>query len=115
MNANSYIGWLSMTDKNVSELLGLFVRHHRLNQNRTQAEVSKDAGISRSTLSLLEKGEVVTIQTLIQVLRVLNLLDVFGSFKVDEQVSPILLAKMQAKKRLRSRGKNDSEAFKSDW
>jgi transcriptional regulator with XRE-family HTH domain len=68
-----------------------FVKHHRLSQNKTQEEVAGAANISRSTLSLLEKGETITVPTLIQVLRVLDLLYIMEVFKIKEQISPIEL------------------------
>ena len=47
-----------------------------------------DAGISRSTLSLLERGETVTLSTLIQVLRVLGQLNIMQAFTVQQNISP---------------------------
>lgn len=49
--------WISMSDKILIKTIGLFTKHHRLNQNKSQIIVARDAGISRSTLSLLERGE----------------------------------------------------------
>ncbi len=57
MSDYPYIDWPSMTDKSLTETIGRFAKHHRLNQNKTQSDVAKAAGISRSTLSLLERGE----------------------------------------------------------
>jgi transcriptional regulator with XRE-family HTH domain len=45
-----------MTDTALSKVISAFVKHHRLLQNKTQEDVAAAAGISRSTLSLLEKG-----------------------------------------------------------
>ncbi len=69
MNDKSYNNWQSYTDLALNTTIGEFVRHNRLLQNKTQDTVAQDAGISRSTLSLLEKGESGTITTLLQVLR----------------------------------------------
>ncbi len=107
-----------MSDKSLAEYIGLFVRHHRMEQNKTQDELSTEAGISRSTLSLLERGETVTVTTLIQVLRVLDQLQVLSAFEVRETVSPLALAKMQKQKRQRARskaGKTDPHSEDSDW
>ncbi len=103
MNDISYDNWDEMTNAALSKVIGAFVKHHRLQQNKTQEEVSIAANISRSTLSLLEKGEVVTVPTLIQVLRILDLLYVLDVFKVQEEISPLLLAKLAIKKRIRAR------------
>lgn len=108
MNDNSYRNWSSMHDKAIAAHIGAFIKHHRIEQNSTQEVLSKAAGISRSTLSLLEKGETVTLTTLIQVLRVLDQLQVMDVFNVEEVVSPLLLAEMQKEKRKRAGGKNKS-------
>ena len=70
MNDKSYTNWDSMSDNALSEQIGHFIKHYRLQQNKTQEEVATKAGMSRSTLSLLERGETVTLASLIQVLRV---------------------------------------------
>ena len=109
MNDNSYNDWISMSDKALSATIGNFIKHHRLNQNKTQDEVSVSAGISRSTLSLLERGEKVTLSSLIQVLRVLDLLYVMDIFQVSNEISPIEYAKLQKNKRQRAKNQNDVE------
>ena len=115
MNDIPYTNWVSMSDKALTETIGAFVKHHRLNQNKTQDEVSRAAGISRSTLSLLERGETVTLSTVIQVLRVLNLLYVMDVFKIQTQISPIELAKLEQQKRQRARNKEEKKHPKSEW
>ena len=115
MSYNSYIAWSSMSDLAIVKQIGEFVKHHRVLQNRTQKDVSTDAGLSRSTLSLLERGEKVNLMSLIQVLRVLDLLYVLSDFKVDRQVSPITLAKEAKAKRYRASGKKKPNPPKSDW
>lgn len=115
MNDNSYIDWVSMSDKALSESIGAFIKHHRLNQNKTQDEVSVAAGISRSTLSLLERGETVTLSSFIQVLRALDLLYIMKTFELKEQISPIEYAKLQKNKRQRARTKNDKTNLNTDY
>jgi len=93
-----------MTDQALTEYIGTFIKHHRLAQNKTQDDLATAAGISRSTLSLLERGETVTVATLIQVLRVLDQLLVLRSFEVREMISPLALVKQQKQKRQRASG-----------
>lgn len=109
MNDISYNDWVSMSDKALGETIGRFIKHHRLNQNKTQEEVSVEAGISRSTLSLLERGEKVTLSSLIQVLRVLDLLHLMDVFQVSDEISPIEYAKLQKNKRQRARNQKEVE------
>lgn len=108
---------ISMSDKALVEHIGAFVRHHRVEQNKTQDELATAAGISRSTLSLLERGETVTVTTLIQVLRVLDQLHVLSAFEVKETLSPLALVKLQKEKRQRARStsKKPEENNKTDW
>ena len=114
MNDNSYNNWVSMSDKALGGTIGNFIKHHRLNQNKTQDEVSVAAGISRSTLSLLERGEKVTLSSLIQVLRVLDLLHVMDIFQISNEISPIEYAKLQKNKRQRARNLNEVENTNED-
>ncbi|MDD4727279.1 MAG: helix-turn-helix transcriptional regulator [Dysgonamonadaceae bacterium] len=101
MNEISHKNWNALSDDQIVRQIGKFVRHHRIEQNKTQASLSTDAGISRSTLSLLERGEIVTVATLIQVLRVLGQLQVIDGFTIVTQQSPLLLARAEREKRQR--------------
>ena len=115
MNDNSYNNWNSMSDKALIGMIGAFIQHHRLNQNKSQSDVAKSANVSRSTLSLLERGEKVTLSSLIQVLRVLDLLHVMDVFKVENQISPIEYAKLQKNKRSRARSKDVNSKDELEW
>ena len=115
MTDNSFTNWPSMSDRALAGQIGAFVRHHRLEQNRTQDALAHAAGISRSTLSLLERGETVTLATLIQVLRVLDQLQVMEAFVVEKRISPLALARMQKDKRERARGKQGGDTTAHDW
>ena len=111
----SYKNWVSMSDKGLLEHIGTFVKYHRLEQNKTQEVLAQAAGISRSTLSLLERGETVTLATLIQVLRILDLLHIMDVFMVQQTISPLILARMEKKKRKRARGKKAETKSETDW
>lgn len=102
----SYKNWNSMSDNAIVQQIGAFVKHNRMEQNKTQNILANAAGISRSTLSLLERGETVTLATLIQVLRVLDVLHIMDVFVVQQAISPLALAKIEKDKRKRASGKN---------
>lgn len=101
MNDISRNNWNAMSDDRILRQIGEFVKHHRMEQNKTQATLAEDAGISRSTLSLLERGDTVTVATLIRVLRVLDQLHIMDVFVVTRQQSPLALAKAERKKKQR--------------
>ncbi len=115
MNDKSYTYWAAMSDQALAEHIGSFVRHHRLQQNKTQDDMAVQSGMSRSTWSLMEKGETITISTLIRALRVLDQLQVLNAFSVNTPVSPLALAKQEKEKRKRARGKKSEDQTKSDW
>ena len=104
-----------MSDAALSQQIGAFVKHQRMEQNRTQDMVASAAGISRSTLSLLERGETVTLATLIQVLRVLDQLHVMNAFEIQQRISPLALAKAEKAKRKRARNSNPNNTEESNW
>jgi len=114
MNDISYTNWPSMSDQALMETIGSFVQHHRLNQNRSQSDVAEAAGISRSTLSLLERGRKTSLSSLMQTLRVLDLLHIMDVFSVSNEISPIEYAKLQKNKRQRARNKGGNSNSKED-
>ncbi len=114
MNDNSHTNWLAMSDKALIETIGSFIQHHRLNQNKSQNNVAKDAGISRSTLSLLERGEKISLSSLLQVLRVLDLLYIMDAFKINTEISPIEYIKIQKKKRQRAHTRSKDSNLNED-
>jgi transcriptional regulator with XRE-family HTH domain len=93
------------TDQSLLKTIGTFVRHHRLKQNKSQSKVAQEAGISRSTLSLMERGEKTVVSNLLKVLRVLDKLALLEVFKVQEEISPVDYLKMRKKERQRASAK----------
>ncbi|MFT5724797.1 MAG: transcriptional regulator with XRE-family HTH domain [Bacteroidia bacterium] len=91
--------WTKMSDKALLKTIGNYIQAQRLNQNKTQALVANEASISRSTLSLLERGEKVRMDSFIRVLRVLDLLHIMNAFTIQDEISPLEYAKLKKKKR----------------
>lgn len=102
---DSSIDWIKMSDAAVVKQIAAFIKHTRLQQNVTQAKLAEMAGLNRWTISNVEKGESLTITTLIQILRALDILYVLNDFKINDEISPIEYAKLQEKKRQRARAK----------
>ena len=104
-----------MSDSAIIVAVGSYVKHHRLDQNLTQAQVALEAGINRWTLSQLENGEGTTLNSLLSILRALDLLEVFESFRIEKQISPIEMARMEHQKRERASGQKDQLKNSSNW
>jgi len=83
-------------------MVGDFIKHHRIEKNLDQSTLAYKAGISRSTLSLLENGKPVMFSSIVRVLRILDLLYIFDAFKVEHTISPIAMMKLEQKKRKRA-------------
>lgn len=98
--------WVAMSDKAIIGAIGAYIRHQRLEQNKTQAQVAKESGINRWTLSQIENGESVTLATLLQILRALDLIHLLSIFTIKEKISPIEYARLKEKKKKRARPDN---------
>lgn len=109
--------WHAMSDPAILEVLGNFIQQIRLQQNKTQQQVATAAGINRSTIVQIEKGGGGTLLSFIQILRALEQLQVFQSFEVKQELSPLQLAKIDQKKRQRASTRKNTviEKPKSDW
>jgi transcriptional regulator with XRE-family HTH domain len=108
--------WIAASDASLMETIGSFIKQQRLQQNKTQEQLAKNAGIARSTLSLFEKGKNTSMLVFIQLLRTLKLLNLLHEFRVKQQVSPIQLAKLERSKRIRARHTDEKKSIsKSDW
>lgn len=105
-----------MSDSAIVQSLGSFIKKHRVRQNKSQTELAKDAGISRMTLSFFENGQNSSLLTFIQLLRALNILYTLDTFRIEQQVSPLLLAKLDKQKRKKA-GRTEKKMIKpeSDW
>ena len=106
MMENTNNNMYSQSDPAILSLLGSFIQHTRLQQNKTQQQLAALSGLNRST-----------IVHFIQLLRALESLHVFRNFEVQQQFSPLQLAKMEHKKRKRARAKktNGMDKPKSLW
>ncbi|MFI1771502.1 helix-turn-helix domain-containing protein [Thalassobellus citreus] len=113
--ANTNINWTSMSDKSIIESIGSYIKQQRLNKNKTQAQTAEHAGVNRWTISQIENGEAISLTSLVQILRALDLLHVFNSFKIETQISPLELAKLEKQKRQRARNKNNNTQTESEW
>lgn len=115
MMGNTNVNWKALTDKSIIEEIGSFIKDHRLQQNKTQANIASQAGLNRWTISQLENGEAISLQSLIQILRALDLLHVFDMFKIEKQISPLQLAKLEHQKRKRASGKDITPDIEDTW
>ncbi len=107
----------SMSDDAILQRLGTQLKQMRLNKDCTQQQLSELSGVSRSTISEMENGNMGTVLSLIQVLRALEKIQILNAFITEAPISPLQIAKLKGKERQRASGKNyqqeDKEA--TEW
>lgn len=108
--------WAQMSDKAIVAQIGNYVRQKRIRQNWTQTQVAERSGLNRWTISQIEKGEPITLMSLIRILRILDSLHTLNEFEVFEEVSPLEYAKLKKKQQQRVRNKKyTSDKESSEW
>jgi transcriptional regulator with XRE-family HTH domain len=75
----------------------------RLAANVSQAQLAAEAGVSRRTITRLENGGGVSLDTLIRVMRALDIADRLDALLPDPNVRPIDRIRLKGKQRQRAR------------
>jgi len=104
-----------MSDVAIVHQVGSYLKHIRLQQNKTQHQLAELAGLNRWTISQVEKGESITLTSLVQILRALDILYVLNDFEVSNEVSPLEYAKLKRQQKQRARGKNSPNKEDVGW
>jgi transcriptional regulator with XRE-family HTH domain len=91
-----------MTDQAVLAELGDRFSRLRLQRNLTQAQLAREAGVSKRTVIRLESGESSQVTNLIRVVRVLGLLGNLDAFVPPPLSSPLAQLRSQMKERRRA-------------
>lgn len=104
-----------MTDPAVLTELGERLARHRLDRNLTQAQLAKEAGVSKRTLLRLESGESTQLTNLIRIVRALGLLGNLDVFVPPPVPSPIEQLQREGKKRKRASPRSDSHEPEGGW
>ena len=93
---------IEMTDAAVLAALGDRLARLRLQRNLTQAQLAREAGVSKRTLIRLESGESSQVTNLIRVVRALGLLGNLDAFVPPPLPSPLEQLRSRAKERRRA-------------
>lgn len=79
--------WLFLTEKEILKEIGNRLKQIRLQHNLTQKDLSIEAGLSVSTISLIEQGKSTTTESLVRILARLNRIkDLESVFRVGENL-----------------------------
>ncbi|MCL2510766.1 MAG: helix-turn-helix domain-containing protein [Bacteroidales bacterium] len=91
------MNWNSLSNSAIIEEVGKRLKEYRFQRKLTQQELAEQAGISVFSVTQIEKGNAVTLNVFLSVLRVLRLLDNFELFIPAIGISPIELLKLKGK------------------
>ncbi|MCC8152556.1 MAG: helix-turn-helix domain-containing protein, partial [Lachnospiraceae bacterium] len=89
------------------------IKDTRISMNYTQNELAQLAGVSAITLSRLERGESVSMENMINVLRVLGSLPNMELLLQEQGIRPTDVADHKGKRKRVSRSKENAE--KNTW
>lgn len=95
--------WTEKSNLAILEEIGNRLKEYRIRKNLQQKELAENAGISLDTVVRMERGSSITTEKFLRILRVLDMLENLEEFIPDPPISPILMRKLQGKKRFRVR------------
>jgi transcriptional regulator with XRE-family HTH domain len=103
-----------MTASALAELVGDRLRQYRLNNNKSQGELAEATGLTRQKIARAENGKA-TLETVMSLLIALEITDHLDTFLPPTPISPIQLAKLKGKERVRASSPRDkTENLTSD-
>lgn len=110
------MSWRLSSNRRIEEEIGERIQRARLLKNLTQKGLAEKAGLSRGAISKIERGQGATLSSLIEIMRVLGILDSFEQIFPSTQLSPLEIVKLEGKKRKRASSPPPSRTKrKLDW
>lgn len=98
--------WYGMSDNEIIRDIGRRLKALRLTKNITQDELALKTGLNRVTISKTERGQKISLLSLLQILRGLDELQRLDSIIPEETVSPLKLAMLKSRQRKRASKRN---------
>lgn len=105
----------TLTDETVLQRLGERVERRRLDRNLTQLVLSERAGVARTVLQRLERGEPITTTGLVRILRALDLLEALDAAIPASAPSPIEALQRGGRQRRRARAAVRDPGIRRAW
>ena len=84
-----------MTNEALLQYIGKQMQQMRINARLSQQQLAERAGISRSTVTQVENGKGMKLESIVAMLRVLNKLEILNHFETQALVSPLLIAQQE--------------------
>ncbi|MBX2848051.1 MAG: helix-turn-helix domain-containing protein [Acidiferrobacterales bacterium] len=92
----------SSSSEQILDYIAQQLEQARLALNLSQAKVALEAGVSRRTITRMEAGEAVSLDTFVRVLKVYGMIDRLAVLFPDQSVRPLDRVKLAGKQRQRA-------------
>ena len=99
-----------MTDAAILAELGKRLARRRLDSHLTQADLAREAGISKRTVERMEAGASAQMSSLIRICRVLDLIPGLDQLILPSSLRPMDLIKNKGKRRQRASSSRKSDS-----
>lgn len=99
----------------IEAALGRAFQALRLARNVSQASLADEAGVSRRTITRMENGEGISLDTLIRVMQALGVADRLASLLPDPAVRPVERVRLRGRERKRARKSKDADRGTWAW
>lgn len=115
MDKNIY----TLTDAAILRNIGSAIRRNRIDKQITQEQLANSANVAVSSIRNIEQGKNISLNTLLPILRTLQMLDNLQPLLKKKEPSPILLAAQMGKQKEKQRavprnGKN-RQSHRPEW
>jgi len=109
------IDYIVASPEAIESELGRRLDRLRLSKNINQSTLAKEAGVSRRTISRMENGEGISLDTLIRVMRALGVVDRLATLLPDPATRPVERIKLGGRERKRARMKKTPKSGAWAW
>lgn len=99
------IDFQTASSEAIINALGKRLDETRLSRNIAQADLAREAGVSRSTLTRLADGKPVSLDSFVRVMQALRLTDHLAALLPDPGVRPVDRVRLDVTERQRASGK----------
>ena len=114
-NMAQNIEYTLATPAQIEAELGSKLEKLRLAQNINQTQLAREAGVSRRTITRLENGEGISLDTLIRVMTALGVVERLDLLVPAPDVRPVERVKYKGRERKRARAKPAAPAEPWRW
>ncbi len=90
--------WQNSSHEQIYNRIGKQIKQMRKVYGYSQEQLAEETGLGRTTIIRIEKGEVITLDSIIRIFSVFSILDRFDELFVSPELSPMQILLKSKKK-----------------